>query len=248
MKFNGNNIEEVMELHYKWVKSAGEMGEEGRADFSGCDLSHSDFGGANFYGANFRGANLSGCNLFQTDFRCADLTGANLFACCLQNCNMEGAINPPYIPMDIPDTGSFIGWKRVKDHVPEMGEDHYDHSIIAKLLIPEDADRIRTMTGECRASKVVVLELQTMDGEKLPDDTVGYSIKDRGETQYRVGETVCCSKPFSFNRYQHFVPGIYFYMERPRAVDYLTFGRLEGKPIIIDAKEAFERLESANHW
>lgn len=53
-------------------------------------------------------ANLSGANLY-----CADLSGANLLGADLYGANLRGAINMPFIPMSCPESGSYIGLKRL---------------------------------------------------------------------------------------------------------------------------------------
>lgn len=229
MKFNGENIVEVLEAHTRWLETGGENDDD-RADFTGADLRSALLPGVNLYGAILRDADLYGADLFRTNLSRADLTGANLKGANLYMAHLRGAIGVPFYPQHIPDCGSFVAWKRAK--TTREGT-HYDHSVIVKLLIPEDAKRVGLPTGECRASKAVVLEVQALDGTPMPGATA-ISIKD-GVTAYRAGETV--EEPrFGEELYNEWVPGIYFYLERRQAVEYLTYGSdPEGTPMPFDS-------------
>ena len=238
MKFNGENLTEVLDAHKRWLETGGEDDGD-RADFSGADLRNAILCGAQLYGADMRRGDLRGGDLLRTNLSKADLTGANLFRACLYRTDLRGAVGVPFFPRHIPDCGSFVGWKRAK---LATGGEPCDHPAIVKLLIPEDAQRIRMTDGECRASKVRVLEVQAVDGTPLPGVTA-VSIKDL-KTLYRAGETV--EEPnFGGEMYNKWQPGIYFYLDRRSAVEYMSIGRDEnGDPIPIDfrAWEA-ERIE-----
>lgn len=217
MKYNGENLLEVYEDHKKWIESGGEL-EECRADFSGADLRQKFLGFCDFYGANFRGANCFGACFAHTCLNRADFTGANTWSADFFHAQLRGVINLPYINRSIPDTGSFIAWKRVKLRAVREG---YEHSAIAKLLIPEDAKRDVLPNEECRASKVIVLEIQDLAGNVLPD-AVGLSPFDI-KTRYVAGETV--EEPnYSTDLFNNMEPGIYFYLQREAAVRYLIEG------------------------
>ena len=97
-------------------------------------LNGADLRGANLRGANLRGVDLSGANLSGANLRGADLYGADL--------EKTQGIYPI-----VPEEGSFVGFKKL------------GNKTIAKILIPEDAERVGGYTGrKCRASKAVVLE------------------------------------------------------------------------------------------
>lgn len=240
MKFDGENGDAVVEDHQKWLRTGGAEGS--RADFSGADLHDCILAHVNLYGADLRGADLHGACLFSANLQKADLTGANFHGADLYSADLRGAINPPFIPMMCPDTGSFIGWKRCKG---KLGGDHYDHSVIVKLLIPEDAERVSIPDGECRASKVKVLEVQTLEGDVIPDG-IGISIRDK-KTVYIPGETVE-SNGFGPDRFVHHTQGIFFYINRQQAVEYLTLGTVDGVTRPIHSEDSRKRLEELNHW
>lgn len=228
MRFNGDNLEEVVAAHQRWLETGGENDDD-RADFSGADLRNVIMCGANLYGANLRGANLLGADLFRSNLRRADLTGANLYQANLYMAELRGAIGVPFIPQFIPDTGSFIGWKRAKS---VAGGGHYDNSVIIKLLIPDDAQRLSLPDGQCRASKVQVVEIQSIEGVRLRG-VKAVSIKDPN-TVYEQGATIEVHD-FSSELYNEWVPGIYFYLDGQMAVNYMTNGNDEcGNPLPID--------------
>ena len=113
MKFNGENLLEVLDAHKRWIESGGQN-EEDRADFSGANLRGAFLPGSDLYGANFRGANLYGACFCRSCLDKADFTGANTWQADFFCASLRGTINPPYTLRSIPDTGSFIAWKRVK--------------------------------------------------------------------------------------------------------------------------------------
>lgn len=124
----------------------------------------------------------------------------------------------PYRLQSIPDVGSFTAWKRVKLRAEREG---YEHSAIAKLLVPEDAEREALPNGEFRASKVIVVEIQDLEGNVLPD-AVGLSPFDL-RTRYVAGETV--EEPnYGSEMFINMQPGIYFYLQRNAALRYLVEG------------------------
>jgi len=114
MKYDGKNLQEVLEAHQRWLKKTGEWSELDRADFSGpnlhirnlpkdlfnVNLSGADFSdanlsrallaGANLSGANFYGANLSEASLIRANLTGANLVDANLAEADLTEANLFG--------------------------------------------------------------------------------------------------------------------------------------------------------------
>ncbi len=233
MKFIGNNINDVLIAHKRWLN--GDKGVD-RADFMNADLTKvclkeadlrgADFRGAclieaeltraNLMGADLRGACLIGADLRGADFRGACLKEANLSGTDLREANLTEAKNIPFIPMACPDSGAFVGWKQCRTH----GE--INASVIVKLLIPDDAKRSSSTGRKCRCDKAVVLEIQNMDGTTADVDVAyAYSKYDNGQRfAYKVGETVVPEKPFDDNRWVECTSGIHFFINRQEAVDY----------------------------
>ena len=169
------------------------------ADLRGANLDGADLYGANLYGASLRGANLRGANLYGANLDGANLYGANLRGAILRGAN---ALHQQHIT---PSTGTFVGWKKLQD------------DIIAKLMIPEDAQRLNAHgSRKCRASKVVVTAMCYSDGSVF--DGVGIGIHD-GVTRYVTG---CEVTPDSFDpdRRVECSHGIHFFITREEAEEY----------------------------
>lgn len=178
-----DKLAEILENHKKWINN-----EDGgvRADLRG---------------ANLRGADLRGADLYR-----ANLCEANLYRANLCEANLYGSKNTPYIPIACPDTGAFVGWKKVRSNY------------IVKLLIPEDAKRSSSTGRKCRTNKAEVLSIENIDGSIPPELNVVSSLYDE-DFKYRIGETVTVDI-FCDDRFKECAPGIHFFINRQEAVDY----------------------------
>ena len=184
------------------------------ADLYGANLYGANLDGANLYGADLRGANLDGANLYGANLYGANLRGANLYGASLRGANLYGAdlrgailrgANALHQQHITPSTGTFVGWKKLQD------------DIIAKLMIPEDAQRLNAHgSRKCRASKVVVTAMCYSDGSVF--DGVGIGRHD-GVTRYVTG---CEVTPDSFDpdRRVECSHGIHFFITREEAEEY----------------------------
>ena len=145
------------------------------------ELSNADFSGANLFKAMLRRATLIGSRFCNVNLRGASIRYANLKEAVLQNSDL---IDAKFLQADLtrvnfggsdlasaelqdanltgtyfdlrpmaPEKGSFVGWKEIFD---EQG-----NSVVAELLIPEDAKRTTPLIGRawCRAEFVKVLGL-----------------------------------------------------------------------------------------
>ena len=121
--------------------------------------------------------------------------------------------------------------------------------VILKLLIPEDAERTCDTKRECRATKVKVLEIQTIQGDVLidsPSDDCAVSIKNH-TTEYHVGEIITVPDIsaddgfFRWNGVWHYERGLFFFVNRKEAVFYLSAGE-DGDGNPIDAHREFIRI------
>ena len=162
-----------------------------RADCEGADL-----GGADFLYSSLCEANLTN----------ADLTGAN-FCCSILDEAILTNTKMPNVPLRCPDSGAFIGWKKCFDDDT--------HEVVVKLLIPEDAKRLSSISRKCRCDKAIVLEIKDMNGK---DINKAYSIHDPSFV-YKVGETVSVSD-FNNNRWAGCAEGIHFFINRQEAINY----------------------------
>jgi len=180
----------------------------GGANLRGADLRGADLVGANLGGANLRGADLRHANLGGADLRGADLGGANLGGANLRGADLRGAETDNVIvdertcffSLQCPEEGSFIGWKKCRD------------GKIVKLLITEKAKRSSATTRKCRASEVVVLEI---DGKKTG---IAVSLQDE-KFIYKVGKTIKI-KDFDEDRWNECSSGIHFFITKKESINY----------------------------
>ena len=115
--------------------------------------------------------------------------------------------NTSFFASQCPEDGSFIGYKKCGKY-------------IIKLQITDFAKKPSATSRKCRASEVLVLEIQNIDGtasglyEYLHDDNY-----TSNGTLYKVGET---TEPDSFdeNRWNECSNGIHFFITRDEAVNY----------------------------
>ena len=91
MKYNGNNLEEVLNAHKRWLDTPKGWSKEDRADLSGVDLKEVDLTGAYLGGAYLSGADLSSACLRGADLRGAYLSGAYLDRADFSGADLSGA-------------------------------------------------------------------------------------------------------------------------------------------------------------
>lgn len=219
------DIKLILEKHAKWIRGedGGEHANLCCANLSGANLYGADLRGANLcnanlYGADLRGADLCGADLYGANLRGADLCGANLrnanlCGADLRNANLRYAKNTDktewdtytaFYPLQCPETGSFIGYKKAADK-------------IVMLEICADAKRSSATSRKCRCSKAKVLAITNLDGSEsgLSEVRSDYS----KAFVYRVGETVEVPD-FDDNRWNECAAGIHFFITRDEAVKY----------------------------
>lgn len=205
------------------------------ADFRGASLWNANFSYVNLHEAKLDGADIAKSNLIYADFSdasltctclvdsvltnadfeyanliCADLRNCNLchanFRCCnLRNANLVGAKDVPYIPLQCPSDGAFIGWKRVKD-------------VLIKLEIPADAKRSSATTRKCRCEKAKVLGFYDTLGEM--ELNITELVNDRYEKcKYVKGEMVYPDY-FDEDKWDECSHGIHFFINKQDAINY----------------------------
>ena len=186
------------------------------ADLRGADLSCANLSNANLFGANLRGANLRDADLRGADLSCAnlrgaDLSGVNLSCANLSNANLSGAsmdqmiwdIHTVFYPLQCPDSGSYIGYKKAS-------------GLVVELEIPADARRSSATSRKCRASKAKVLSITDING-----NPAGGQVKSNYDPNfvYAIGETVEVTD-FDDNRWNECSTGIHHFITRAEAVIY----------------------------
>ena len=216
------DLKKILDEHLLWLN--GEGGSRANlsganlfganlsdADLRGADLSCANLRGANLFGANLSdadlpGADLSCANLRGADLSCANLRGANLFGANLSDASMDQMIwdiHTVFYPLQCPDSGSYIGYKKAS-------------GLVVELEIPADARRSSATSRKCRASKAKVLSITDING-----NPAGGQVKSNYDPDfvYTIGETVEVSD-FDDDRWNECSTGIHHFITRAEAVIY----------------------------
>ena len=186
------------------------------ANLSNADLRDADLRCADLFGANLRGANLSDANLCNADLFGANLRDANLRNADLRNADLRRAdlcgasidqmmwnIYTVFYPLQCPESGSYIGYKKAS-------------GLVVELEIPADARRASATSRKCRASKAKVLSITDING-----NPAGGQVKSNYDPDfvYTIGETVEVSD-FDDDRWNECSTGIHHFITRAEAVIY----------------------------
>ena len=226
---NGKTLNEILENHNHWLRRDVKGWESMRANLSRANLSDAnlryanlskanlryanlrdaDFSYANLYDANLRYANLSNADLIYTNLgganlRYANLSGTNLSGANLYDADLRDAKNIPYIPLECPSDGAFVGWKKVKN-------------VLIKLEITADAKRSSATTNKCRCDKAKVLGFYDLNSTELNIDKIINYVWNTCE--YRKGEMVYPDY-FDENRWNECSHGIHFFINKQDAINY----------------------------
>ena len=196
------------------------------ANLSDADLRCANLSNADLFGANLRGAKLSDANLRTADLRNADLRNADLCRADLSNADLRCAdlrnadlcradlceasidqmmwnIYTVFYPLQCPESGSYIGYKKAS-------------GLVVELEIPADARRSSATSRKCRASKAKVLSITDING-----NPAGGQVKSNYDPNfvYAIGETVEVTD-FDDNRWNECSTGIHHFITRAEAVIY----------------------------
>lgn len=146
--------------------------------------------------ANLRDADLSGADLSFANLSDADLRGASMD-------QMIWDIHTVFYPLQCPDSGSYIGYKKAS-------------GLVVELEIPADARRSSATSRKCRASKAKVLSITDING-----NPAGGQVKSNYDPDfvYPIGETVEVSD-FDADRWNECSTGIHHFITRAEAVIY----------------------------
>ena len=186
------DLKKILDEHLLWLN--GEGGS--RADLRNADLSNADL-----FGANLRGANLRGADLFGANLRDANLSNANLREASIDQ--MMWNIYTVFYPLQCPESGSYIGYKKAS-------------GLVVELEIPADARRSSATSRKCRASEAKVLSITDING-----NPAGGQVKSNYDPNfvYAIGETVEVTD-FDDNRWNECSTGIHHFITRAEAVIY----------------------------
>ena len=211
------DLKKILDEHLLWLNGKGGS----RANLRGANLRNADLRCANLRNADLRNAdlrcaNLSDADLRDADLRCANLRNADLFGANLRGANLRNAdlfgasidqmmwnIYTVFYPLQCPESGSYIGYKKAS-------------GLVVELEIPADARRSSATSRKCRASKAKVLSITDING-----NPAGGQVKSNYDPNfvYAIGETVEVSD-FDDDRWNECSTGIHHFITRAEAVIY----------------------------
>lgn len=177
-----------------------------RALFSRCEFCHCKITDCRFERATVVDCQFNWSAITNMDARGAILTGTDFPFTKIVNISTDFSTHG--YEMVCPGSGAFEAWKKCCDKTGK-------HSRIVHLLIPADAKRSSGGERKCRASKAIVLGIESENGNPC---RVAYSFYYRG-FKYSVGDTVT-ARYFDENRWNTCAPGIHFFMTRHEAETY----------------------------
>ena len=200
---NNIDLKTILEKHRLWLNNedGGEMADLSWAYLRWADLSGADLSGADLSGADLSLADLSWADLRWADLSGADLSGADLSGADLREVKCIDLAKNLFYPLSCPEKGEYTGFKKANGKIVE-------------IMIPADAKRSSATGRKCRASKAVVINITTLDGDPAGNEVCCDYDKD---FVYRVGETVEVQN-FDENRWNECAPGIHHYITREEAV------------------------------
>ena len=206
------DLKKILDEHLLWLN--GEGGS--RANLFGANLFGANLRDANLRCADLRNANLCRADLRNADLCNADLCDADLCDADLRNANLCDAdlrcasmdqmiwnIHTAFYPLQCPDSGSYIGYKKAS-------------GLVVELEIPADARRSSATSRKCRASKAKVLSITDINGNPGGDQ-----VRSNFDPNfvYAIGETVEVTD-FDDNRWNECSTGIHHFITRAEAVIY----------------------------
>ena len=206
------DLKKILDEHLLWLNGEGGSRADLRdADLRCANLSNADLRCANLRNADLRCANLSDADLFGANLRGANLRNADLRNADLCRADLCGAsidqmmwnIYTVFYPLQCPESGSYIGYKKAS-------------GLVVELEIPADARRSSATSRKCRASKAKVLSITDING-----NPAGGQVKSNYDPNfvYAIGETVEVTD-FDDNRWNECSTGIHHFITRAEAVIY----------------------------
>ena len=191
------DLKKILDEHLLWLNGKGGS----RANLCGADLRCADLCNAYLCRAYLCGANLCDADLRNADLRCANLCRADLCGASIDQ--MMWDIYTVFYPLQCPESGSYIGYKKAS-------------GLVVELEIPADARRSSATSRKCRASKAKVLSITDING-----NPAGGQVKSNYDPNfvYAIGETVEVTD-FDDNRWNECSTGIHHFITRAEAVIY----------------------------
>ena len=196
------DLKKILDEHLLWLNGeGGSCANLFGANLRGANLSDADLRCANLRDADLRGANLRCANLSNADLSDSDLCNADLCEASIDQ--MMWNIYTVFYPLQCPESGSYIGYKKAS-------------GLVVELEIPADARRSSATSRKCRASKAKVLSITDING-----NPAGGQVKSNYDPNfvYAIGETVEVTD-FDDNRWNECSTGIHHFITRAEAVIY----------------------------
>ena len=184
--------------------------------FASCQFDCGWFDFVNLNNINCAYTNFEYFRMFNSSFNCSKFANCEFDIDCQENCDFTKAVFVETnfnVPSHVPDTGSFIGWKKAKISHDKCDDDEY---YIVKLKIPEDARRSNAGMSKCRADKAYVEDIQDLDG-----NSVDKVVESMWDSKFKYQKWQIVTEPnFCENRFEECARGIHFFLNRDDAVNF----------------------------
>ena len=177
------------------------------------DIKCVDIGHSTFMHSNFRyicsatmlyNITCNKCSFYECHFYDSNTNNSNFDDC--------EYISSPCFYQKCPREGAYIAYKKAKIY----NDDDSHISCLVKLLVLEDAKRSSAMSIKCRASKVKVLDITSIDESR--HYSTAYSIFAKSFC-YKVGKTIEVTH-FDENRWNECASGIHHFVDKQAAIDF----------------------------
>jgi hypothetical protein len=206
----------MMFTNCKFISSAFCYTTLSNSTFVGCQFDCGWFDFANLNCVKFAYTNFAYFRLYNSTFKSCVFSDCEFDIDRQENCDFSKAVfvetNLP-VSSHVPDTGSFIGWKKAKISHDKCDDDEY---YIVKLRIPEDARRSNAGRSKCRADKAYVEDIQDLDG-----NSVDKVVESMWDSKFKYQRWQIVTEPnFCENRFEECARGIHFFLNRDDAVNF----------------------------
>jgi hypothetical protein len=186
------------------------------SNFACCQFDCGCFDFVNLNNINCAYTNFEYFRLYNSTFQSSTFSNCEFDIDCQENCDFKRAAfveTNLNVSSHVPDTGSFIGWKKAKISHDKCDDDEY---YIVKLRIPEDARRSNAGRSKCRADKAYVEDIQDLDG-----NSVDKVVESMWDSKFKYQKWQIVTEPnFCENRFEECARGIHFFLNRDDAVNF----------------------------
>ena len=213
----------------------------GHVTFVNCFCEHTDFIDCLFTDScakesKFTSDIFVSCSLFEFAMHKINAKFTQFVDCGLPgDIPKDAFIEWPKWERNCPDTGSFIGWKKIRFYAENKYDGRmYSGDALAKLEIQEDAQRSNAFGRKCRCSKAKVLEImlirdsscfyELVDELTDPKTILGFNFiyysNFNENFHYQIGDIIV-PDAFDPNPLNECSNGIHFFMTKEEAAEYM---------------------------